>query len=253
MKVSIITVTYNAGAHIERTVASVESQTYADVEHIIVDGASKDDTIAVVKKHGYVPVAESKDAKRRYVSEKDGGLYDAMNKGIALATGRYLCFLNAGDTLHDSSTLQHVADASDGGKAGVVYGDTDIVDSQGHFLRHRRLAPPQTLTWRSFLSGMLVCHQAFYVNRSIAQTYDLTYRFSADFDWCIRCLKEGADRGMANVYVHEPVADYLNEGMTTANHKASLKERFSIMCKHYGTVAAVAVHAWFIVRALLKK
>lgn len=253
MKVSIITVTYNAGAHIERTIASVERQTYADVEHIIVDGASKDDTIAVAKRHGYVPAAESKEGKRRYVSEKDKGLYDAMNKGITLATGQYICFINAGDTLHDACTLQHVAVASCGGKAGVVYGDTDIVDEQGRFLRHRRLTPPQTLTWRSFLSGMLVCHQAFYVNKSIAKRYDLAYRFSADFDWCIRCLKEGADRGMSNSYVHEPVADYLNEGMTTANHKASLRERFSIMCKHYGMAAAVAAHAWFIIRAVLKK
>lgn len=253
MKVSIITVTYNAGAHIERTIASVESQTYADVEHIIVDGASKDDTILIAKKHGYVSLAECGKGKKLYVSEKDGGLYDAMNKGIGLATGQYICFVNAGDTLHDSQTLQHVADASDGGKAGVVYGDTDIVDEQGRFLRHRRLSPPQVLTWRSFLSGMLVCHQAFYVNRDIAQRYDLAYRFSADFDWCIRCMKEGANRGMANSYVHEPVADYLNEGMTTANHKASLRERFSIMCKHYGVVAAVAVHVWFIVRAALKR
>lgn len=253
MKVSIITVTYNAGAHIERTIASVESQTFADVEHIIVDGASKDDTIAVAERHGYVPMGERAGGKKLYVSERDKGLYDAMNKGLRLATGQYICFVNAGDTLHDARILQHVAEASCGGKAGVVYGDTDIVDEQGRFLRHRRLTPPRVLTWRSFLSGMLVCHQAFYVNRDIAQSYDLSYRFSADFDWCIRCLKEGADRGMVNSYVHEPVADYLNEGMTTANHKASLRERFSIMCKHYGVVAAVSAHAWFIIRAVLKR
>lgn len=253
MKVSIITVTYNAEAHIGRTIESVARQTHADVEHVIVDGASKDNTVAVAKKHGYVSASECPQASKRYVSEKDKGLYDAMNKGISMATGQYICFVNAGDTLHDADTLSRVADASDGGRAGIVYGDTDIVDEQGRFLRHRRLTPPQVLTWRSFISGMLVCHQAFYVNRDIAQTYDLSYRFSADFDWCIRCMKEGAKRGMPNSYVHEPVADYLNEGMTTANHKASLRERFGIMCKHYGIVAAVAVHIWFVVRAVLKR
>lgn len=253
MKVSIITVTYNASAHIERTISSVENQTFADVEHIIVDGASKDDTIAVAERHGYVPMAGRADGKKLYVSERDKGLYDAMNKGLRLATGQYVCFVNAGDTLHDAHTLQHVVKASCGGKAGVVYGDTDIVDEQGRFLRHRRLTPPRALTWRSFLSGMLVCHQAFYVNRDIAQSYDLSYRFSADFDWCIRCLKEGTGRDMPNSYVPEPVADYLNEGMTTANHKASLRERFCIMCKHYGVVATAAAHAWFIIRSVLKK
>jgi hypothetical protein len=135
----------------------------------------------------------------------------------------------------------------------ILYGDTHIVDANGHFLRNRRLTPPEHLTWRSFKEGMLVCHQAFYVNREIALPYDLQYRFSADFDWCIRCMKEGARRGMSNRYVKEPLADYLAEGMTTANHKASLKERFRIMAKHYGCFTAIAQHIWFIFRAFIKK
>lgn len=253
MRISIVTVTYNAGAHIERTIASVEAQTYADVEHLIVDGGSKDNTVDVARSHGYLPVGENAGGGKLYLSERDKGLYDAMNKGLALTTGQYVCFLNAGDTLHDASTLQRIAMASEGGKAGVVYGDTDIVDEQGHFLRHRRLTPPSPLTWHSFLWGMLVCHQAFYVNRRIAQTYDLSYRFSADFDWCIRCMKEGEKLGMVNMYVRQPVADYLSEGMTTANHKASLHERYGIMCKHYGMVRTMLVHAWFVFRSVLKK
>ena len=242
MKVSIITVTYNAEATIERTLQSVAEQTYTDIEHIVMDGASKDKTVEIAQRYNTI-----------VVSEPDKGLYDAMNKALKLATGDFLCFLNAGDKLHSKDTLAKIAAASDGSPVGVLYGDTHIVDNNGTFLRNRRLTPPEHLTWHSFKDGMLVCHQAFYINRQIALPYDLTYRFSADFDWCIRCMKEGESRGMRNIYVHEPLADYLSEGMTTANHKASLKERFRIMAKHYGFLPTVAQHIWFIFRALIKK
>ncbi|MBR1666643.1 MAG: glycosyltransferase [Bacteroidaceae bacterium] len=264
MKFSIITVTYNAEATLERTLQSVEEQTYPDVEHIVMDGASKDSTVEIAQKHPHVLV----------VSEPDKGLYDAMNKALKLATGDYLCFLNAGDKLHSKDTLAKIAaamekrdrkgqkkpdglDRLDGlerlEKTAILYGDTHIVDNNGIFLRNRRLTPPEHLTWRSFKDGMLVCHQAFYINRQIALPYDTSYRFSADFDWCIRCMKEGERRGMKNIYVHEPLADYLSEGMTTANHKASLKERFRIMAKHYGLLPTIGQHIWFIFRALIKK
>lgn len=239
MKISIITVTYCAEATLERTLQSVAEQTYTDIEHLVIDGASKDGTLAIARRFPHVKV----------VSEPDRGLYDAMNKGIGLATGEFLCFLNAGDRLHSADTIARVAAAAESNTA-VVYGDTAIVDGDGQFLHRRRLAPPERLTWRSFRQGMLVCHQAFYVNRAVVQPYDLHYRFSADFDWCIRCMKEGERRGMRNVEVKEYVADYLNEGMTTANHKASLLERFGIMVRHYGWVGTIAQHIWFVARAV---
>lgn len=244
MKISIITVTYNAEATLERTLQSVAQQTHPDVEHLIIDGASTDHTLEIARQYPHAIV----------FSEPDKGLYDAMNKGLQRATGDYLCFLNAGDKLHSKETLAHiVASISDGSPIGVLYGDTNIVDAQGQFIRNRRLTPPEHLTWRSFKEGMLVCHQAFYINRQIALPYDTNYRFSADFDWCIRCMKEGEKRGMKNLYIHEPVADYLAEGMTTANHKASLKERFKIMAKHYGLLPTIGQHIWFIFRVLVKK
>ena len=243
MRISIITVTYNAEATIERTMKSVAEQTYNNIEHLVIDGASKDRTVDIARQYPSATV----------VSEPDKGLYDAMNKGLQRATGDYLCFLNAGDTLHSKDTLAKIAAASDGSPAGVLYGDTHIVDNDGHFLRNRRLTPPEHLTWRSFRDGMLVCHQAFYINRKIALPYDTSYRYSADFDWCIRCMKEGERLGMENRYVHEPLADYLSEGMTTANHRASLQERFSIMAKHYGLATTILQHIWFLFRALTKK
>ena len=246
MKFTLITVTYNAAATIERTMQSVATQSYPHVEHLVIDGASKDETVEIARRYPHATI----------VSEPDNGLYDAMNKGLRLATGDFICFLNAGDTLHSSDTLAHIASVAGGLPAGsiaVLYGDTHIVDNAGHFIRNRRLTPPEHLTWRSFRNGMLVCHQAFYVNRAIALPYDLSYRFSADFDWCIRCLREGERRGLNNIYVREPLADYLSEGLTTANHKASLKERFRIMAHHYGLLTTILQHIYFIFRTITKK
>ena len=245
IKISIITVTYNAAAVLRPTMESVACQTYGDVEHLVIDGASTDGTVEIAREY----------ANARVVSEPDHGLYDAMNKGLRLATGDYVCFLNAGDRLHSTDTIAHIASraASSPHQVCILYGHTDIVDSEGRFLRRRRLQPPPQLTWRSFKDGMLVCHQSFYVLRSIAPTYDLRYRFSADFDWCIRCMKEGERRGMVNVMLDEPLADYLNEGMTTTNHRASLLERFRVMARHYGLFTTVAQHVWFIFRAIIKK
>ena len=250
MLITIVTVTYNAEGTLERTLKSVEMQTHGNVEHIIMDGASKDGTLAIAQAYK----ERNDDRDIRIVSEPDKGLYDAMNKAIAIAKGEYICFLNAGDKLHNPQTLEFIVHiAQHNPDAGVIYGDTDIVDDNGIKLRERRLSPPKRLNWRSFKNGMLVCHQAFYAKRSIVPAYDLSYRFSADFDWCVRIMKKAATMSMPLVNSHLTLADYLSEGMTTANHKASLKERFAIMRKHYGLFTTLVQHAWFFIRALIKK
>ena len=242
-KFSVITVCYNAQATIEDTIQSVIAQTYHHVEYIIVDGASKDRTLSIINRY--------RDRITTVVSEPDKGLYDAMNKGLRLATGDYVCFLNAGDSFHEDDTLQQMVhtlreltELPD-----VLYGETALVDAEGHFVRMRRLQAPEHLTWHSFRHGMLVCHQAFFAKRTLAEPYDLSYRFSADFDWCIRIMKKS--KVLHNT--HLTLIDYLEEGMTTRNHKASLHERFRIMTKHYGWLSTVAHHAWFVVRAVIKK
>ena len=241
-KFSVITVTYNAESVLEATIQSVISQTYHHVEYIIVDGASKDGTLAVIDRY--------KGRITRVVSEPDKGLYDAMNKGIKLATGDYLCFLNAGDSFYEDDTLQQMAHSICGNELpDVLYGETELVDKERHFVRMRRLSAPEALTWRSFKQGMLVCHQAFFAKASLVEPYDLRYRFSADFDWCIRIMKKA--RVLHNT--HLILIDYLDEGMTTRNRHASLKERFRIMAHHYGWVSTVAHHAWFVLRAVLKR
>lgn len=241
-KFSVITVCYNAEATIEDTIQSVISQTYHHVEYIIVDGASKDRTMDIVNRY--------REHIAIIVSERDKGLYDAMNKGIGLATGDYLCFLNAGDSFHEDDTLQQMVHSIHTPQLpDVLYGETELVDHEGHFLRMRRLSAPEVLTWKSFRQGMLVCHQAFFPRRDLVMPYDLRYRFSADFDWCIKIMKKS--KVLHNT--HLTLIDYLAEGMTTRNHKASLKERFRIMARHYGWTSTFAFHLWFVLRLLLKK
>lgn len=239
---SIITICYNAEATLERTIQSVLAQTYPNVEYIVVDGASKDNTLAIINRY--------RPQLAKVVSEPDKGLYDAMNKGIGLATGDYLCFLNAGDTFFSANTLQEmVATLPADKQPDVIYGETALVDAEGHFVRMRRLQAPEVLTWRSFRQGMLVCHQAFFARRELVPLYDLQYRFSADFDWCIRIMKQS--HLLHNT--HLTLVNYLDEGLTTRNQKASLKERFRIMAKHYGLFSTLLHHLWFVFRAIIKR
>jgi glycosyltransferase involved in cell wall biosynthesis len=248
-KFSIITVTFNAEKVIEDTIQSIVTQTYKNIEYLLIDGGSTDRTLEIAGRY--------REHIHYLCSEPDRGLYDAMNKGLAHATGDYVCFLNAGDCLHEDDTLflmvrrwnDEWAQHPELPVPDVLYGETAIVDAQGHFVRMRRLAAPKQLNWKSFRHGMLVCHQAFFARRELAPQYDLRYRYSADFDWCIKVMKQA--RSLFNTGL--TVVDYLQEGLTTRHHKASLRERYQIMCCHYGRLSTLLFHAWFVVRSFLKK
>lgn len=257
MKVSIVTITWNAARTLQRTLDSVRQQTYANIEHWIIDGASTDDTLLIAQHY-------QQDSRHdvKIQSEPDKGLYDAMNKGLQKATGDYIVFLNAGDTLyapdtiatvvhealtHHPSAIKHQTSAP-----AVIYGDTAITDSEGHFLHLRQHRPPETLSWCSFKQGMLVCHQAFYARLDIARTipYDLQYRHSADVDWCIRVMKEAARQQLPLANTHAILSNFEEGGNTTQNHRASLKERFRVMARHYGLFTTIMLHFWFVIRKI---
>lgn len=254
---SIITITYQAEAVLEKTVESVLEQQYAYVEHLIIDGASKDHTVAIAEAYKERSDAADNGHSVLITSEPDKGLYDAMNKGLVKATGDYVVFLNAGDFLPSPHTLETVAACVGEGEElpAVLYGETDIVDSNYQFLRHRRLKVPKVLTWRSFRQGMLVCHQAFYARTDLARTllYNTAYRHSADVDWCIRVMKEAERRGLPMRQVDAVIANFLAGGDSKQNHRASLNERFHVMCKHYGFFSTIIMHLWFVIRGVVKK
>ncbi len=163
---SIITITYNAGEYITDTMKSVNEQVCHNFEHIIVDGASSDNTLFIVRQFN--------NPSTIIISEKDNGLYDAMNKGLSMARGKYVIFLNAGDTFASPLTLSLFSEATRN-DPDIIYGDTIIVDKARRFKAPRHLSVPEKLTFQSFSHGMLICHQAFCVKKSIAPQYDLSY------------------------------------------------------------------------------
>jgi len=242
MLFSIITVTYNASRRIERTLQSVISQTYPAIEYIIIDGNSTDGTLELVNKY--------RSSIAHCISEPDKGLYDAMNKGLRLASGDYVWFINAGDRLYSETTVREIVDRIDAGNLpDILYGETGIIDPQGNSLGMRRLKAPESLSWKSFRMGMLVCHQSFIVKRTIAVPYDLQYRLTADFDWCIRCLKK------ANTVFNTRLvlSQFLEAGLSAVHRKDSLKERYRIMCKNYGMLPTQLRHIWFAIRFYFAK
>ena len=238
---SIITVTWNAASVIAPTMLSVQRQTSSDYEMLIIDGASTDDTLDIVYKASI--------ASLRVFSEPDKGLYDAMNKGIARARGRYLIFLNAGDALADETVLARLALLTEG-NPGVIYGQTQLVNKDREVVGMRHLRAPKRLTAASFLNGMVVCHKAFVARRDLVPEYDLQYRLSADYDWCIKVLRKSTGNAYAGA---KPIISYLADGMTTQYHRASLWERFRIMSHHYGTGKAIIRHLGFIPRYLRRR
>lgn len=240
---SIITVTYNAAQYLERTVVNVLSQSYPGIEYIVIDGGSTDGTVEIIKQYA--------SGISYWVSEPDKGLYDAMNKGLLKATGDYVWFMNAGDTLHTTDTAQQVVDSLKKKKQlpDVLYGEAMIVDANGRSLGMRRLKAPKKLTWKSFRMGMLVCHQSFLAKREIAPLYNTDYRWVADFDWCIQCLKRAESIHNTSLVL----SDFLEAGMSTVSRKASLKERYRVMERYYGSVSTCILHGWFAMRFYFAK
>ena len=260
-KFTVITITYNAEKVLERTLQSVLTQTYEDVEHLIIDGASKDKTLALAEAYKKASDDSGQGHKVIIKSEPDEGIYDAMNKGLTQASGDYIVFMNAGDFFPQDDTLEEIAhrchlnELPSAELPAVLYGNTDIVDGEGRYLHPRRLQPPANLTWRSFRHGMLVCHQAFYARTDIAKNiqYDMQYRYSADVDWCIRVMKEADRLGLPLYNINKVVANYTEEGATTLHHHESLRERYRVMVQHYGRVSTFLMHCWFAVRSVISR
>jgi len=227
-KVTIITVVFNAKETLERTILSVKGLDYINVEYIIVDGGSSDGTLEIIDKYKAIIT--------RWVSEPDNGLYDAMNKGLKLAEGDFVWFVNAGDEVAAPDVLNRLFDLSS--NADIYYGDTVIVDDQGCEIGQRRLSPPENLNWKDFRRGMLVSHQSIIVAKDLADYYDLSYRFSADYAWVLNALR----KAKLIVNGHLVLSRFLDGGLTKNNIIPGLKERFRIMIKNYGLLATLFYH-----------
>jgi glycosyltransferase involved in cell wall biosynthesis len=239
-RVSIITVVYNGRDQMEKTIISVLDQSYPNIQFLIFDGGSEDGTVDIIRRYG--------NRIGFWKSEPDLGLYDAMNKGIEVASGDYLWFINAGDEIYDRKTLENILGSSEP-PADVYYGDTEMIDPGGKSigLRSRVTAHalPESLGWHDMQRGMAVCHQSFIVRRAIAPAYDLSYRYCADIDWIIRCLK--ASRRVVNT--HAVLSRFETGGVSKRRHGASLRDRFRVLQRHFGVGRNLVNHLVILSRA----
>jgi glycosyltransferase involved in cell wall biosynthesis len=227
-KLSVITVVYNNARDIERTILSVLTQTYSEIEYIVIDGLSTDGTLRYINRY--------RNLITKVVSEKDEGIYDAMNKGLALTTGDYVIFMNSGDEFYDNDTVEKVfATEPD---ADIYYGETEMINEQGEILGRRRHQAPDHLDFYSFKYGMTVSHQAIYIKKFLAEPFDRRYVLSADIDWIMRAIMSAKKTVKVDGYV----ARYLVGGMSKARHRKSLVERFDIMRRYYGLFPTIANH-----------
>jgi glycosyltransferase involved in cell wall biosynthesis len=216
-------------------------QTYPAKEIVVIDGGSKDNTLDVVAKY--------RDHIDYFVSEKDKGLYDAMNKGLLAATGDYVWFINTDDLIESPTVMQGIYDRF-GWKDDIYYGETHFIDEQGTVLGTRSQLTtrkvPAVLTWKSLRMGQVISHQSFIVKRGLSPQYDLQYRVSADVDWEIRCLKQA----QTIVNTQMTLTRYLLGGFSKAHQQKGWKERFKVFRQHYGLLQAIAYHIFFVFRAV---
>jgi glycosyltransferase involved in cell wall biosynthesis len=239
---SIITVVYNNLPGLIHTFESVKSQSCTDYEWIVIDGGSTDGTkewLSDIVVDGI-----------QYISEKDAGLYDAMNKGLIRATGDFVWFVNSGDSIYAIDTIKLLKDHSL--NQDVLYGETMLVDDSYNKIGIRSEKTtrvlPKKMTRFSLIKGMIVCHQSFIPRRNITTMYNLTYRFSADIDWVISCLEKAN-----TIHNCESIlSNYLVGGLSAQNQKAGWKERWKIYVDHYGFLYTFVAHIYIGIRYIWK-
>lgn len=210
---SIVTVCYNAGSCIEKTVQSIMLQDCNDFEYIIVDGLSKDDTIEKVRKSEY-----GFNGRMKIISEKDNGLYDAMNKGISNAEGEYLIFINADDELCPN-ILSKVKETISSRKEmpDIIYGDSINVYYDGNKQATKVRHSYPKITCNTLKKGMGVVHQSIFTKKTLFDrigTFNIEYSIGADWDFLIRCVKDNATM----LYIPVPVCKFPTDGVSSTNH-----------------------------------
>jgi glycosyltransferase involved in cell wall biosynthesis len=211
-KVSIITVVYNAANIIEDTILSVIHQEYTNIQYIIIDGASTDGTIQVIEKY-----LNNIDL---FISERDNGIYDAMNKGIRYVTGDWVLFLNSGDTLSSNRILDKIFYKSNI-SGDIIYSDV--------YIKGRNLLLKNAYELKNFSHLLPFCHQACFTRVEILKKrqFDLKYKIASDYDFFLYWYKEGKDF----IHFDEPIAIFLVGGLSSRASYEYIREYFNIIVK----------------------
>lgn len=208
MKVSIITISFNAENTIEKTLISIESQSYDNIEHIIVDGESQDNTLEICNSFPHIA---------KIISEPDKGVYDAFNKGIKLATGDIIGFLNADDTFYDENSILEIVNAFQKKHIDIIFGNLDYVNKEGKIIRN----------WisKSYEPGLAIkawmpAHPTFYCRNEIYERlggYDNSFKIAGDFELCLRFLEKNK---VPSFYINKKLVKMLVGGISNSGLKS---------------------------------
>jgi len=223
--VSVITVTWNSAPTIARAIESVLTQDYAPLEYIVIDGASTDGTVDIVRGYG--------ERVTRFVSEKDGGIYSAMNKGLSLSSGSMILYINSDDLFAGPRALSSLVDTR------RQIGSKDPTICYSDFIKHYP-SLNRSLLMRaneSFKNGFGLCHQAMLVDRSaydLVGPFDTTFRYAADYDWTARAKRLGVRFLRANV---PPTVIFRHGGASHSSYWSSWVEARRVILREYGHVA----------------
>ena len=208
MKISVITISYNAEDTIEKTLKSIENQSYNNIEHIIIDGGSKDSTLEICNSFSH---------EAKIISELDNGVYDAFNKGLKLATGDVVGFLNADDTFYNENSIQDIVDAFSNNETDIVYGNLDYVNEESKVIRN----------WisRPYEKGLLkkawkIAHPSFYCKKEVYDRlggYNDSFKIAGDFELCLRFLEINQ---VPSFYLNKKLVKMLVGGISNSGLKS---------------------------------
>ncbi len=215
--ISIITVVFNGEKYLEETIQSVISQTCDNVEYIIIDGGSTDGTLDIIKKY--------EDKINYWVSEKDKGIYDAMNKGIDVVSGEWINFMNAGDSFYDSSVLEKLFTQNDLKNLGILYGNHAVKSENNSEVIQIDV---KDYNWKR---NIPFCHQSLFVRTSLLKNnlFDLQFKIAADYDQFLRLKSQDVQ------ILHLPlvISIYLDGGISSVSRERLIKEYYKITKKYF--------------------
>jgi glycosyltransferase involved in cell wall biosynthesis len=222
MKISIITVCKNSENHIEKSIQSVTSQIYSNYEYIIIDGKSEDGTCAIIAKYSkYID---------KFISELDGGIYEAMNKGIKLSTGDFLFFLNSDDYLFDPYVIKDVVQTlSKYDECDFIYGNVERIGISGESFMNK--SPKPEFLKEGMIFSCAIPHQGSFFKADLFEKlglFDETYRIAADYEWFTRLLK---DRSLKLIFSDRVISSYSCAGLSGVNLKLAYREMFDAQNK----------------------
>lgn len=213
-KISVVTVTYNCESSIQDTIENILEQDYDNLEYIVVDGYSKDNTFAIISKYS--------NRINKIIHETDNGIFDAMNKAIAVATGDWICFINAGDKFHSKTVLSDLFSVRYENNIGVIHGETQLITPHGGEMLKQ-------IPFYKIKSGhrrMGFCHQSVFVRTYLAKNtpFDTTFRLCADYNMIMNLYKSGIKFHKANIII----SDFDMGGVSTLNEYKTFMEEARI-------------------------